>query len=139
MQGCKVLRSTLQINFMYRMLMSIINNEFLVMQCIHIILFVLDVICLRWSIFSHWKKNLAFPKRPKNLVQKIKNWKRNCNHYKFLYQRINLLAGLCCYFATIIPLVTNAGICVALYPCNAQKRNAYWSVGILSSNAYMNI
>jgi hypothetical protein len=35
------------------------------------------------------------------------------------------------------PLVTNGSICVAFHLCNAQKCNAYLSVGIGVSNAYM--
>jgi hypothetical protein len=50
----------------------------------------------------------------------------------------------CCFesvviFATPIPLVTNGRICIALYLCNTQKRNAFLSVGIVASNAYMSI
>jgi hypothetical protein len=36
-------------------------------------------------------------------------------------------------------LVTNESICVALYLCNAQKRNASLSVGKCASNAYIGI
>jgi hypothetical protein len=54
-------------------------------------------------------------------------------------QRIRLLFEIRCYFATLYPLVTNGSLCVAFYASNAQKRNAFLSVGIVSSNAYMGV
>jgi hypothetical protein len=41
-----------------------------------------------------------------------------------MFQRIQVLFNICCHFATLYSLVTNAAICVALYPCNTQKRIA---------------
>jgi hypothetical protein len=56
-----------------------------------------------------------------------------------LYQRIRLLREICSYCATPISLVTNARICVALYPSNTQKRNTLLSVGIVACNAHTGI
>jgi hypothetical protein len=56
-----------------------------------------------------------------------------------VYQRIHLLPKIYSYFATIILLVTNACISVALCLCNAQKLNTYLSVGKVVSNANMDI
>jgi hypothetical protein len=44
---------------------------------------------------------------------------------QFMFQRIEVLPDIRFQFATLYSLVTNASICVALNPYNAQKCNAY--------------
>jgi hypothetical protein len=119
------------------MVIPVININLL--ACNTFVFYDLLVMCLGWTILSPGKKSTT-PKSDEIIQKKLNCWSWEFSkHIGCFHQRIQQLLGFCSYLATLIPLVTNAGICVALYPSNAQKRNAFLSVGKLASNAYIGI